>query len=256
MCITVKVNVYRLGKNGGSGRVRVLGPDPTRPARVWTRADPTRRYCKYSGPDPTQPDPTRSDPRVDPTREQLCMLLLAILRSGGRRVVQLGRVIDTIYSINCCCCYHAIACNTEQLWTVRGATGASGRCARLRAATRDRRSACATATSRSRRTAGCRARDSPSTRSPAQRPNAVSITASSVCTFLLEVWRDSPSTNSLAPRPNAVRNLFEKTLLRCYPCLAGRQLRSVCGNATLTCSRSIVHHLVCYRPISLSQGRN
>ena len=84
MCITVKVNVYMLGKKGGSDRVRVLGPDPT------------RRYCQYSGPDPTQPDPTRParvwtrpavfvniqdptrpnptrpDPRVDPTREQLC----------------------------------------------------------------------------------------------------------------------------------------------------------------------------------------
>ena len=31
--------------------------DPTRPARVWTRSDPTRRFCQYSGPDtnPTRP---------------------------------------------------------------------------------------------------------------------------------------------------------------------------------------------------------
>ena len=36
-------------------------PDPTRQG-----LDPTRRSCQYSGPDPTRPDP-----RIDPTQEQL-----------------------------------------------------------------------------------------------------------------------------------------------------------------------------------------
>ena len=51
LCITVKVNVYRLGKKW---RVRILGPDPTRQG-----LDPTRPAVFVNIPDPTQPDPTR-----------------------------------------------------------------------------------------------------------------------------------------------------------------------------------------------------
>jgi len=47
---------------------------------MWTRPDPPA-----SGPDSpnskifrTRPDPTRHDPRVDPTREQLCMTLSSL----------------------------------------------------------------------------------------------------------------------------------------------------------------------------------
>ena len=61
MCITVKVNVYRLGKTW-----RVRSGHGT-----WTRPDPTRQ-----GLDPTRPavfvnirDPTQPDPRVDQIRD-------------------------------------------------------------------------------------------------------------------------------------------------------------------------------------------
>ena len=49
-------------KYSRSGRVRVLGPDPPLQG-----LDPTRPAVFVNIPDPTQPDP-----RVDPTREQLC----------------------------------------------------------------------------------------------------------------------------------------------------------------------------------------
>ena len=48
-------------KHGGSGRVRVLGPDPTRQG-----LDPTRPAVFVNFPDPTQPDPTRPAGRPDP----------------------------------------------------------------------------------------------------------------------------------------------------------------------------------------------
>ena len=41
--------------------------DPTRPDPPGSGPDPTRRFCQYS-----ESDPTRPDPRVDPTRDQLC----------------------------------------------------------------------------------------------------------------------------------------------------------------------------------------
>ena len=72
MCITVKINVYWLRKKWRvrSGQDTWTRPDPTRQG-----LDPTRIFCQYSGPDPTQPDP-----RVDPTREQLCCVLMIMQR--------------------------------------------------------------------------------------------------------------------------------------------------------------------------------
>ena len=59
----MKVNVYRLEKTWRvrSGQGTWTRPDPPR-----FGPDPTRRSCQFSG-----PNPTRLDPRVDPTREQL-----------------------------------------------------------------------------------------------------------------------------------------------------------------------------------------
>ena len=62
-CVSVsKLTFTGSENNGGSGRVRVLGPDPTSQG-----LDPTRPAVVVNIPDPTRPDP-----RVDPTREQLC----------------------------------------------------------------------------------------------------------------------------------------------------------------------------------------
>ena len=70
LCIIVKVNVYRLGKTWRvrSGQGTWTQPDPTRQC-----LDPTRPAVLVHIPDPTRPNPTRPDPRVDPTREQLCV---------------------------------------------------------------------------------------------------------------------------------------------------------------------------------------
>ena len=44
-------------------RVRSGQDTWTRPDLPGSGPDPTRRYCQYSGPDPTQPDPTRGSTR-------------------------------------------------------------------------------------------------------------------------------------------------------------------------------------------------
>ena len=82
--IYTKLVVYHcqltgLKKHGGSGRVRELGPDPTRPARVWTRPDPP--FLSIFRPDPTQPNPTRPAGRPDP----------------GTTLVQIGEVSSIAY---------------------------------------------------------------------------------------------------------------------------------------------------------------
>ena len=63
-CVSLsKLMFTGLKKHGGSGRVRVLGPDPTRPVRVWTRPDPPFLSIFRTRPDPTRPDPTRGSTR-------------------------------------------------------------------------------------------------------------------------------------------------------------------------------------------------
>ena len=63
MCITVKVNVYRLGKTWRvrSGQGTWTRPDPTRQG-----LDPTRPAVLVHIPDPTRPNPTRPAGRPDP----------------------------------------------------------------------------------------------------------------------------------------------------------------------------------------------
>ena len=60
----------------GSGYV-----DPTRPASIWTRPDPQNVKIFR-----TRPDPTRPDPRVDPTREQLCVAVQQKLNQRQKHI--------------------------------------------------------------------------------------------------------------------------------------------------------------------------
>jgi len=73
LCITVKVNVYRLEKTWRvrSGQGSWTRPDPTRQGLDPTRPDPPFFSIYRTRPDPTRPDPSRGSTRPgnnsDPT---------------------------------------------------------------------------------------------------------------------------------------------------------------------------------------------